>query len=130
MEQGTRSGIIVATFAAVVMCSTVAMSQTSKEWQQCGGREGPIVDVVISGCSVVIQANQGTPQSLATAFNNRGVAYRFKGEYDRAITDYDEAILLNPSFARAHNNRGVIYRLKADYDRAISDYSEGNLATA
>ena len=58
------------------------MAQTLKEWRQCSGGEGPIVDVIISGCSAVIQAGQDNPRLLATAFNNRGVAYKFKGEYD------------------------------------------------
>jgi tetratricopeptide (TPR) repeat protein len=113
---------VLATVA--VMCNTVLVAQTSKEWSQCSGGEGPIVDVIISGCSAVILAGQDNPKRLATAFNNRGVAHKFKGEYDRALEDYDQAILLNPSFANAYNNRGVIYRLKGKYDRAIRDYDQ------
>jgi Flp pilus assembly protein TadD len=30
------------------------------------------------------------------AFNDRGVAYDHKGDHDRAITDYTEAIRLDP----------------------------------
>lgn len=118
-------------FAAVTVLATVAlmsnagvMAQISNEWRQCLGGEGPIVDVIISGCSAVIQAGQDSANRIATAFNNRGVAHKFKGEYDRALEDYDQAILLNPSFANAYNNRGVIYRLKGDYDRAIKDYDQ------
>jgi tetratricopeptide (TPR) repeat protein len=110
--------------ATVAVTSNLVVAQISKEWRQCSGGEGPIADIVISGCSAVIQANQDSPKRLATAFNNRGVAYKFKGEYDRALEDYDRAILLNPSFANAYNNRGVIYRLKGDYDRAIRDYDQ------
>ena len=113
---------VLATVA--VMSRSVVVAQISKEWSQCSGREGPVADVVISGCSAVIQAGQDSPKRLATAFNNRGVAYKVKGEYDRALEDYDRAILLNPSFANAYNNRGVIYRLKGEYDRAIKDYDE------
>jgi tetratricopeptide (TPR) repeat protein len=121
-----RSVFAAATALATVavMSTAVVLAQTSKEWSQCSGGEGPIVDVVIGGCSAVIQARQDSSQRLATAFNNRGVAYKFKGEYERALEDYDQAILLNPNFANAHNNRGVIYRLKGEYDRAIRDYSE------
>ena len=107
---------ILATVA--VTCNTVLVAQTSKEWSQCSGGEGPIVDVIISGCSAVIHGGHDSPKRLATAFNNRGVVYKFKGEYDRALDDYNRAILLNPSYANAYNNRGVIYRLKGDYDRA------------
>src|SRR5262249_8968479 len=109
-------------FAAATLLATVAVvfhpgvvGPNSKEMSQCSGGEGPIADVIISGCSAVIQAGQDNPRRLATAFNNRGVAHKFKGEYDRALEDYDQAILLNPSFANAYNNRGVIYRLKGEY---------------
>src|SRR5215831_21115501 len=84
-----RSVFAAATLLATVavMSSAVVVAQTSKEWSQCTGGEGPIADVIISGCSVVIQAGQDNPRRLATAFNNRGVAHKFKGEYDRALED-------------------------------------------
>jgi tetratricopeptide (TPR) repeat protein len=47
-----------------------------------------------------------------------------KGNYDRAISDYTEAIRLKPNYAKAYYNRGNAYREKGDYDRAISDYNE------
>jgi tetratricopeptide (TPR) repeat protein len=34
---------------------------------------------------------------FAAAFSNRGNAYARKGQYDRAIQDYDQAIRINPS---------------------------------
>ena len=58
------------------------------------------------------------------AFNNRGIVYDHKGEYDRAIADYDRAIELVPNDATAYNNRGVAYGKKGDYDRAIRDYDQ------
>ena len=121
-----RSVFAVATVLATVavMSRSVVVAQTSKEWRQCSGAEGAIADVIIGGCSAMIQAGQGSPKQLATAFNNRGVAYKSKGEFDRALEDYNQAIILNPSFASAYNNRGVIYRLKGDYNRAIRDYDE------
>ncbi|MGZ3359550.1 MAG: tetratricopeptide repeat protein, partial [Xanthobacteraceae bacterium] len=104
--------------------ASLVFAQISKEWSQCVGREGVVTDVIISGCSAVIQAAQDTPARLATAFNNRGVAYKYKGEYERALDDYDHAILLNPDFANAYNNRGVIHRIKGEYDLAIRDYNQ------
>ena len=117
--------VAVTAWAAVaVMPINMVVAQMSKEWSQCSGAEGAIADVVISGCSTVIQAGQDSPKRLATAFNNRGFIYKFKGEYDRALEDYNQAILLNPSYANAYNNRGVIYRIRGEYERAIEDYNE------
>ncbi len=48
--------------------------------------------------------------------------YYKKGDYD--ISDYDEAIKLNPNDAQAYFNRGDTYYEKGDYDSAISDFTE------
>ena len=58
------------------------------------------------------------------AFNNRGLAYRNKGETDSAINNYDQAILISADFALAYYNRGNAYYDKRDYDRAIQDYNQ------
>jgi tetratricopeptide (TPR) repeat protein len=60
----------------------------------------------------------------AIAFNNRGVAWRFKNEYDKAITDYDVAARLDPRYAFAFYNRGFAHYTQKQYDRAIADYNE------
>lgn len=52
------------------------------------------------------------------AFYDSGIAYRKKGNYDRAIQDYNEAIRLNPNYVDAFNDRGNAYFDKKDYDRA------------
>src|SRR5262249_25818350 len=59
-----------------------------------------------------------------TAYTSRGLAYAAKREYDRAITDYDQAIRLNPTNVQAYHNRGVAYYEKNAYDRAIADFDE------
>ena len=55
---------------------------------------------------------------------NRGVAYSRKGDHDRAISDYNEGIGLDPKNADAFYNRGWAYSRKSDYDRAIADFNE------
>jgi lipoprotein NlpI len=58
----------------------------------------------------------------ANAFHSRGIDYRTKGENDRAIENYNEAIRLNPNHVGALIARGAAYRSKGDYDLAIADY--------
>ena len=58
------------------------------------------------------------------AYNNRGLAYDGKGQYDAAIKDYDKALSLKPDSARTYYNRGVAYRNKGQNDAAIKDYDK------
>ncbi|MBA4719368.1 MAG: AAA family ATPase, partial [Nitrosopumilus sp.] len=51
-------------------------------------------------------------------------AYDKKGESDRAIKDFNQAIKLKPDFADAFNNRGVAYDKKGESDRAIQDFNQ------
>lgn len=64
------------------------------------------------------------PSMDAEAYYNRGIAYDNKGEYDRAIADYNKALEINPRHAGAYNNRGLAYYSKGEYDHAIADYNK------
>jgi tetratricopeptide (TPR) repeat protein len=124
-KQMTRLTLSVPFVMAIsaLLNARISLAQSPRDWSQCIGGEGP-ADSVIEGCTAVIRAGQGSPRNLATAFDNRGVAYRRKGDYEHALQDYDQATRLNPDNATAYNNRGIIYRIKGDYDRAIADYDE------
>jgi tetratricopeptide (TPR) repeat protein len=43
-------------------------------------------------------------------------------EYDRAISDYNKAIELDPKLAGAYSNRGYVYVHKQDKNHAIADF--------
>ena len=55
---------------------------------------------------------------------NRGITYSQKGEYSKAISDYNKAIAIDPNLTVAYLNRGFTYRQLGEYDKAISDYSK------
>ncbi|KAA6322664.1 hypothetical protein EZS27_027814 [termite gut metagenome] len=52
----------------------------------------------------------------------RGIAWYNKKDYDNAITDYDKAIDINPSYTLAYYNRGFAWVAKKKYNNAIEDY--------
>jgi tetratricopeptide (TPR) repeat protein len=78
-------------------------------------------DESIGACSRLIASNALKGAELASAFSNRGIAYKRKGYLDRAIAHYDEAIKTNPKYAIAFINRCAAYNAKGEHDRAIAD---------
>jgi tetratricopeptide (TPR) repeat protein len=114
-----------ALFASTTLLALAAMAQVvSKEWGQCSGGESKNPDLIIAGCTAVIQRHTDPPRRLAIALNNRGVAFKAKGDLDHALQDYDISIQLDPYAANHYNNRGVIYRIKGDLVRAVEEYGK------
>jgi tetratricopeptide (TPR) repeat protein len=60
----------------------------------------------------------------ANTYFDRGEAYYYASNYDKAIADFNQAITLNPTFVGAYLERGVVYRAKKDYTHAIDDYTQ------
>jgi len=80
----------------------------------------PTLFVFLFSCA----STQKSAPKDARFYNNRGIANGEKGQYDQAISDFDKAIEINPSYSKAYNNRGIIYRLKGQYDLAILDFKK------
>ena len=91
-----------------------------KNIELCNGSGRTSFEVRIKGCTALIDSGQGTTTALAIAYNNRGNAHTAKGDYDRAIQDFDKSIKLDPAYAKPLNNRGAAYLRKGEYDLAIA----------
>jgi len=63
-------------------------------------------------------------EQAAVCYYNRGNAYASLRDYDRAIADYSQAIMLKPQYAEAYHNRGSAWNGRGQPDRAITDYSQ------
>src|SRR5262245_5379233 len=82
------------------------------------------VDLIIHGCTGVIDSVQELKQTLAIAYHRRGTAHASRNEYDRAIADFTGAIKIDPKHVSAYNARGLAYASKGDYERAIADVTK------
>lgn len=99
--------------------SPVGAQDMSQQWAWClNEAQAFTADQSIGGCTAVIQAARDVPANMAIAFNGRGNGHAAKGQPDRAIADYDQAIRLNPNYAAPHYNRGSVHLNTAQYGRA------------
>jgi tetratricopeptide (TPR) repeat protein len=111
--------------SVITCCAVVASMWVSpaigKDVDRCLSGTG---DQRIAACTRAIASGRLQGNDLAVKYMNRGVAYKDKGELDRATSDLDEAIRLNPNFADAYRNRGITYGNRGEFDRAIADHTE------
>lgn len=98
--------------------------QRSPEWRLCTGRPDVEWDRQITACTALIESGRESPRDQVIASTRRGGAYYGKGDLDRAIADYSEAIRLDPKDGKIFNDRGNTYNSKGDLDRAMADYNE------
>jgi tetratricopeptide (TPR) repeat protein len=101
------------------------LAQTQQQLHRClNNIEAFSLGLRIDGCTALIQSGRLAGENLSLAYYNRGIAYFKKSQYDRAITDFDQAIQLDPNSTFALNNRGTAYARKGQYDRAIADFNQ------
>jgi len=60
--------------------------------------------------------------AIVQSLNGRGIIYTHNGYLEKAIADFDRAILLDPDNPAPYANRAHAYRKKGELDRAIADY--------
>ena len=68
-----------------------------------------------------------TSSKQSTAYFNRGVAKEKLKDYQGAISDYSEAIRIDPNYTDAYYNRGNTYELLNENSKAIADFKNAAL---
>jgi len=117
-----RRGLIVVMGA---LAAAPAAAQTPQQRELCY-KTTAADEQTISSCTAVIQGGKESPQDLGTAYYNRGIGYQNKKDYDRALSDYDQALRLRPNYSSAFNNRGNVFQALGKYERAIQDYDQAS----
>lgn len=109
-----RIDILICTVLAAIVLSSPATTASERDRDDCSGNDPALM---IRGCTQVIEDASESDSNRALALHMRGLAYVARGDNDRAITDYNEAIRLNPTNGLTFNERGLAYKAKGDVDR-------------
>lgn len=74
-------------------------------------------------CALFYECASQQPVKLISAeeYNHRGISWGEKGDYDRAISDFNKALEINPRYAGAYRGRGITFFYKRKYDKAWQD---------
>lgn len=97
-----------------------APSEPDDTWQKCRANDP---DVRLSACSRLIDAGNGTPAELASAYYARGNAYRQKSLFALALEDFNAAIAANPALSDAYGDRGITLTILGRFADAIPDFT-------
>ena len=81
-----------------------------------------VQDLTIAGCTRIIEDAKQKPKARGVALYNRGNAYVLKGDHDKAVADFDEALKLEPKNASIYNNRANARNDKGEGDAAMADF--------
>jgi tetratricopeptide (TPR) repeat protein len=114
--------LIYAVICLVIFISAVncyGAKETAEEFFEQGKKDSSVekADGAISNYSKAIKINP----RFAKAYNNRGIAYIWKKQYDLAVADFNKAIELDPKNGKAYNNRAIVYSYQGENDKARQD---------
>lgn len=84
-------------------------------------------DRAIPACTRILEAPSTKKEFLVWSTFNRAAAHERKGEFDRALADYERVLSLEPQYLLAHYGRGVSFlrkgelaSAKAAFDNALA----------
>ena len=80
-----------------------------------------VPDIRVASCTRRIDLPDLKPELKSAAYNNRGWGYNEKGDFEKAMPDFNEALRLNPKNAAAYGNRGYAHLRQSDFGLARSD---------
>ena len=78
------------------------------------------LDLKIAACTQFM-AGRPTPMALAAAHYQRGRGHALKSHYDEAISEYSDAIRINPDLMDAYYGRAIIHEIRKETDAAVAD---------
>ena len=106
--RGLLIGLALALAAAPVAAQAPPPSETSQPSPWCGAASATD-DRIVEAASAQLQSGDKPPDLELAALIARGIAYKHRGRYDEAISDFDKAVVLDPNNAVAIYQRGDVH---------------------
>jgi tetratricopeptide (TPR) repeat protein len=111
--------LALAAASVVAFAAAVATARNDRSAEACFTQQG---EAAIAACTHAIRSGRFSGNVLATIYDNRAIELRERGEYDKAIADYSDAIRVDGTLSGAYTGRGLAYEGKAEVDKAKADY--------
>lgn len=111
--------LALAAASVVAFAVAIATARSDRSIDSCFTQQG---EPAIAACTHAIHSSRFHGHELATIYDNRAIELRERGEYDKAIADYSEAIRIDGELSGAYTGRGLAYEGKAEIDKARADY--------
>jgi tetratricopeptide (TPR) repeat protein len=116
----------------LMLLAVPAFGASQKAHDDCNADDP---DRNIAGCTRIIEDRGESKRIRGIAYVGRAIAWRQKGDLDRAIEEFTKGIRINPlprndlnarPFINIYLNRASAWHAKGDLDRAVSDYDQAN----
>ena len=125
MKSGlTRMHAGVLCLSATLLAGPGAFAQTQQQVDRCNRKGGTTLEQQIAACTTIIESGKYGGTNLAILLNNRGAAFNGTRQYERALSDYDQAAKLTPRDAVIYFNRAGVHYLQGQHASAIRDLDE------
>jgi tetratricopeptide (TPR) repeat protein len=118
-----RSYFTLIALPVMILCLSglSAFAQRAQDVEWCNGKGDASPDLQIGACTALIQSGKGNRKALVMWFNNRGLAFLKKSNFDAAIADLEQSLRIEPDNVIAYATRAYLYCSRKDYDKCISD---------
>jgi tetratricopeptide (TPR) repeat protein len=110
---------LLAAASAIAFVVAIATVRPDGSADACFTEQG---EAAIAACTHAISSGRFSGEELATIYGNRAIELRERGDFDKAIADYSEALRINGELTGAYTGRGLAYEGKAEVERAKADY--------
>jgi len=102
--------------AAVILCACSGQSRAS-DANDCKGSKNP--ELKAEACTRYLKRPH--PGDVASAYNERGIAYAMQEKFDLALADFNRSIELDPKSPNGYYNRALVYGRTEKYEKSIAD---------